>query len=349
MGSASTTYVSISDLSATSTAGDQCQGLSLPSLTTSTGQTYQCAASSTNRNANGTGWIPVNFSKITSGSPIGDLPVDPTNQTSSNLYYTYTTNGTQYEVTAILESQKYKTQFGTSYPITDYPEVIAQGSNLTLSELFNPSGIVGYWPLNEGSGTIAYDQSGNGNNGTWNGSTSTNGTYYTGGKVGSYAGNFNGSNDYISIPNAAQTTSAFSASVWANIPGLSFYYIFDKWSYSAGNYRSWSLDITGDSVEWRASSAGTDTSTASVSDYPLPAGWNYIVGTYNGTNIYLYVNGALISSAPLSSVISTTQPVYIGGGDDGTAGRLIGSVDDPRIYNRALSSAEVQALYNAEH
>src|ERR1019366_7545698 len=100
IGSANTVYVSIPDPSATSTAGDQCQGLGL--LTLPSGYTYQCAASSAYRNVNGTGWIPVNFSSLSSGSPLGNLPVDPSNSSSSRLYYTYETNGSQYEVTSVM-------------------------------------------------------------------------------------------------------------------------------------------------------------------------------------------------------------------------------------------------------
>ena len=106
MGSSSVVYVSIPDPMATTTAGDQCQGLNL--ITLPAEYTYHCAASSTYRGVNGTGWIPVNFSNISSGAPIGNLPIDPTNTSSSRLYYTYETNGTQFETTAAMESQKYQ-------------------------------------------------------------------------------------------------------------------------------------------------------------------------------------------------------------------------------------------------
>lgn len=111
-GSSSVIYVSIADPTATSTAGDQCQGLNLP--TAPSGTTYFCPASSTLRNTNSNGWIPVNFSTLSAGSPLGTLPQDPTNQTSSNLYYTYSTNGTQYIVTSIPESTKTKASLSTN-------------------------------------------------------------------------------------------------------------------------------------------------------------------------------------------------------------------------------------------
>lgn len=106
LGSPSTLYVSLPDPTATSTAGDQCQGLGLPALPAT--WAYHCAASSTYRNTDGTGWVPVNLKAVSSGSPLGSLPTDPTNASSSRLYYAYVTDGTRFEVTAAMESQKYK-------------------------------------------------------------------------------------------------------------------------------------------------------------------------------------------------------------------------------------------------
>ncbi len=157
LGNASTSYISILDTTATSTAGDQCQGLGMPSLGSST---WQCAASSTYRKSDGTGWIPANLGSVSYGTPLAQLPTDPSNTTSSGFFYSYSTNGSQYEVAAIMESSKYKSQFAIQPQVPGYPEVAALGSNLTLSPLWSQSGLVGYWPLNEGSGSNTIDQSG---------------------------------------------------------------------------------------------------------------------------------------------------------------------------------------------
>jgi prepilin-type N-terminal cleavage/methylation domain-containing protein len=226
LGSANTVYVSVPDPTATTTAGSDCTALGLPSLSGS-GATYHCAASSTWRKTDGTGWVPVNLSANTFGSSLSQLPIDPINATGTGLYYTYATNGSQLEVTSIFESQKYKTQYATNPMVPGYPEVNGKGSNLSLNPLYNSSGLVGWWPMDEGSGTVAQDLSGNGNNGTWNGST----PYYAGGKVGPYARNFNGSNDYkdgstlgsITIPHSGITLKRIGSrgETGANLfPGL---------------------------------------------------------------------------------------------------------------------------------
>jgi prepilin-type N-terminal cleavage/methylation domain-containing protein len=128
MGSASTTYLSIPDANATTTAGDACQALGM-----STSTTWHCASSSYYRNINATGWLPINFASTSAGSPLGSLPIDPTNNSSSNLFYTYQTNGTQYEVTATMESQKYQ-----SVEANDggtYSDLFEQGTKLVLAAM----------------------------------------------------------------------------------------------------------------------------------------------------------------------------------------------------------------------
>ena len=103
LGTPNVIYLSIPDPTATTTAGTNCSGLGLPVSST----TYHCPASSTYRNTNGTGWIPVKFASTTMGSPLSSLPVDPVNTTSSGEYYQYTTDGTNFEIAGIPESQKY--------------------------------------------------------------------------------------------------------------------------------------------------------------------------------------------------------------------------------------------------
>jgi prepilin-type N-terminal cleavage/methylation domain-containing protein len=100
LGSSSVTYVSIPDPTATTTAGTDCSGLGF-----FVGRgAFHCPASSTFRDPDGTGWIPVNLSKAPYDT-VSALPIDPVNTTSSNHYYIYQTDGTNYKITAAPESQ----------------------------------------------------------------------------------------------------------------------------------------------------------------------------------------------------------------------------------------------------
>ncbi|MDP1706404.1 MAG: LamG-like jellyroll fold domain-containing protein [bacterium] len=123
-GTSSIVYVSIPDTSGT------CVNLSLPTLPA--GYTYNCVTTSTLIKTDGTGWIPVNFSAISYGSPIQRLPIDPTNTTSSGQYYSYIPGGS-WELNGSFESEKYRANPQKSK--TNLPGVIAVGTDLSL----NPS------------------------------------------------------------------------------------------------------------------------------------------------------------------------------------------------------------------
>jgi len=344
LGNASNTGISVPDPNNSSTCGS----LGLPSLNTSTGQQWYCGSSSSSRNINSQGWIPVNLSSISAGSPIGSLPVDPTNQTSSGLFYAYNTNGTQFEVTANLESQKYKTQYGNTPQTSLFPEVISGGTP-TVSALYNPSGLVGYWPLNEGSGSSTIDASGNGNAGAWSGTPAgNNNTYYTGGKVGTYAGNFDGSTNYIDMgSSAALASSNFTISAWVsavNFPGTP--YIVSK---ITGNY-GYSLQSKSNGLPRLLIGNGSTNPGISGGTKPLTT-WTFVVATYTSVPSVsgnLYMNGIDIASATSMGVINYSGvPDLTIGGISGSS-QWAGSIDEVRIYNRALSAAEIMALYNAE-
>ncbi len=122
LGTSSVTYVSTPDATATTTAGTDCTNEGFL-----TGGYFHCDAISTNRNVNGSGWIPVNFSGMSAGSPFGSMPVDPVNSTSSDLYYRYETNGSTYLLMASPESQKYIAQAATNHTM------FTQGTNFAFS------------------------------------------------------------------------------------------------------------------------------------------------------------------------------------------------------------------------
>src|SRR6266481_150810 len=75
-------------------------GVALYASTTAAGWGYMAASdvittSTTSRVITGTGWIPINFSLISSGSPIGNEPADPSNNGVN--YYTYAATSTSFK------------------------------------------------------------------------------------------------------------------------------------------------------------------------------------------------------------------------------------------------------------
>jgi prepilin-type N-terminal cleavage/methylation domain-containing protein len=355
MGSSNVVYVSIPDPSATSTSGDQCQGLGLPSLPGL--YSYHCAASSTYRNVDGTGWIPVNFQSISSGPPVGSLPIDPFNISSSRFYYTYTTDGTLYEVTAVMESSKYKPGGSNDVISGDggpLASVYEKGSKLGLEPLdYGDPSLVGLWTFDEGSGTVAYNYSGNNTTGSWSGTRAgNNGTYYTNGKVGNYAGYFDGTDDWLNLGSVPHQTVPLTLTFWVNPATSTPVGIFDSAPGQADVIRNFpegscAAGSSGGAVfEWWVSNP--------TICFSLPANtWSFVALTYaydGNRRMSYYLNGQLKVSATGNTNLSLAwTALHVGAVlSSGVTSWYQGSLDDFRIYNRALSAAEIQAMYNGQ-
>lgn len=342
MGTSTVVYVSIPSTTST------CSNLGLPTLPS--GYTYNCVTATSTRNTDGTGWIPVNFQRISSNSPISQLPIDPINTTSTRLYYTYVAGGS-WELSSSIEASKNK--LGGSGDLVSKDggsaaSLYEVGNNLNLNPIeAGDSSLVGYWNFEEGPGAISSDRSGYGNHGTWYG-TSTAEQRYLSGRVGSYSGYFNGVNDWLNCGTSSiLRNDAFSVSVWAkyisgaylpvitwnsSYPGLYIKYLTAPLIYLAAN-------------NFKYFNATTPTAV-------LDGGWHHVVFSVNGGNIgdivnsVMYVDGQLQNSG--SIVLTADQAAkttfYIGRASSIFANSQL---DEARIYNRALSASEILALYNA--
>ena len=324
MGTSTVIYVSIPDTSPT------CANIGLPAIPTST-YTYNCVTSANLRNTNGTGWIPVNFQRISSNSPISQLPIDPQNATSTK-YYTYVTGGS-WKVMATPESEKYTATAGT-----DGGSNIGQfevGNNMSLTPFTD--GLVGWWKFDEGSGTTAADSSGWGNNGT------ASGTTVTAGKVGN-ALSFNGISDRVTTQLSTQFND-FTVVLWFKDDGVKGgyerlvdkYYVQCFWLGRNGSVpNSWGGGIKEAVDPYGIFISLTDSQ------------WHQIATIRQGNQHYIMGDGAsVINSNTVSNTSCDTSFFGIGSWGGAPSQLFSGLIDDVRIYNRALSAAEISALYNA--
>ena len=202
-------------------------------------------------------------------------------------------------------------------------------------------GLVGWWRFNDGSGTIASDSSGNGNNGTLEGSPVPSWT--TG--INGGALSFNGINDYVDIPNSPSLQiggNAITLAFWADISNVvNFNPILTK--DNIGNNRDWDVYVQGSVVNFLATIGG-NLIDINTSPYTISSNtWYYIVCVYNGNQMLIYVNGSLITSYSVTgNLLGHTDDVRIGT-DWGTTGRFAAAtVENVQIYNRALSASEIQ-------
>lgn len=349
LGSANTVYVSVPDTSTT------CANLGLPTLPS--GYSYHCstAATSTYRRTDGTGWIPVNLSANTFGSSMAQLPQDPVNVTSSRLYYTYETDGLgRYEATTPFESSKYKLG-GTSDQISGdggtLASVYEKGSKLGMEPLdYGDPSLVGLWTFDEGTGSVAYDYSGNNATGSWNGTPTGTAGFYSPGRIGGWAGSFNGTNDGIGIGGVSAFSGTLTVSFWMNPVDNTSRSILNRGNWcGTGGFR---IDSSGPGGGLKyfymyQSTFGAFQMTSS----PVVGLWNYITLVQNGAALTLnfYLNGQPNNSTTLPTGFKDfLNTLYIGTGDPGCglSSYYSGLIDDVRIYNRALSASEVSALYN---
>jgi len=210
------------------------------------------------------------------------------------------------------------------------------------------NGLVAYYPF-DGN---ANDESGNANHGTIQG-----GGTYGSGKVGQ-AFYLNGMNAYIEVASspALQPTNAFSAEAWVNydrITGSGDGAVIVSKGNQASGPTDWALSISTNrklrphvyingSGWWYFDCATTLTTGV----------WYHVAMVYDGTNITGYVNGmADGSETPGPSTAQASDGtlsigVHHYGGN--LAGYFPGQIDELGIYNRALSSNEVAALYASE-
>ncbi|MBI4089029.1 LamG domain-containing protein, partial [Candidatus Kaiserbacteria bacterium] len=234
---------------------------------------------------------------------------------------------------------------------------VGQNINTSQNSVLT-NGLVGLWSFNgpDMAGVTAYDRSGQGNHGTL-----TNGPVRAIGKIGQGL-RFDGTDDYV---NAGTSNfagdGAVSESMWVKFfqseSGSSYHIMTD-------------LNRTTDLVFYFDDTSGTelikfghrnsggnhgvqwDVSSAYASQWKNK--WKHFVVVYDGgatdsaTSYSFYVDGVLYTTGKASSLIGgSTSSNIIGYDSVPVGGYLNGLVDEVRIYNRALTAAEVKLLYNS--
>ncbi len=203
--------------------------------------------------------------------------------------------------------------------------------------------------MGEGSGTTLNDNSGNNNNGTISGATwVASDRKLAKGHIGNYL-EFDGKDDYVDAGNAASLniTNAITVSAWVNILNTSANQrIIGKSNVWLTGWSSIAYDIGMSSgfVRWRIGNGTNQDPGVNEVTYPAVAGWQHIVATYDGSTTSIYKNGVLQQSKAISiTILSTANPLKIS--DTSGSFPFNGSIDEVKIYNRALSAAEISEQY----
>ncbi len=225
----------------------------------------------------------------------------------------------------------------------------------------NQLGLIGYWPMNEGSGTQAGDSSGNKVTGTF-GTVGAHATWVPG-RFGS-AVRFNPTDgQYISMgdQNRMDGLTRITVSAWVrstdNTQNTADEVHFVTKSDCSGIAGDGPFELAKPQfvtyADFTVYSSGTFFSASGGSSVGTPANvddgqWHLITGTYDGSAVNVYVDGKLEKTQTIGSItLSSTAKVFQFSGctGDGSFG-WFGDIDDVRVYSRALTASQIAALYS---
>jgi len=200
--------------------------------------------------------------------------------------------------------------------------------------------LIGRWKLDETSGETAEDSAG-----------VNDGTVYGGAAWQSSGGMFDGAllfggDDYVHIPNEwnFDMDEQITVASWVKIDTVN---------------KDWQAVITKGDSAWRLSTlrserrfhfsvTGPPNYTAVDGSLSVPAGeWHHVCGTYDGTNIRLYIDGGEDPSGPVAysgGITTNNFDVYIGENAENQGRYWRGAIDEVRIYNYALTAGAVANL-----
>lgn len=197
--------------------------------------------------------------------------------------------------------------------------------------------LIGYWPLNESSGSTAYDHSGNEEHGSLN-----NITKGSSGPIDQKCFSFNGSSSHVSTNFLMDQTGSksYTISAWAKTDDASST-TRQIVSPDDGGY-DWSILQSKNNAQWELFT-GEGVLSSGIS---LDRNWHHIIGVFDvGQNeTKLFVDGKLTGTGPIDTD-SSINNVNIGK-NPFNGEHWNGKISEVRIYDRPLNKNEVQYLYS---
>ncbi len=208
---------------------------------------------------------------------------------------------------------------------------------LTVTYTPAVAGLVAAYAFNENGGGTVADASGTGNQGTISGATWT-----TQGRYGN-ALQFDGTNDRVDVldSNSLDLTNGLTVEAWVFPTTLSGWRtVLMKETSNGLSYGLYAHDNAPRPAGYVLIGGG-DREVLGNAALPLNT-WTHMAITYDGTTLRYFQNGTQITSrAQTGNITTSASPLRIGG--NAPWGEYFsGRIDEVRVYNRALSAAEIQ-------
>jgi PKD repeat protein len=287
---------------------------------------------------------PVNTNANVTISFSGQADVSAPDQAAGFRYsYDFDNNGTweQTDVTTASATTSYATSGSKVVKarikdkdggFTDYTTTVTVNSPAT--------GLVAAFSFDEGSGTTTGSSVG-GLTGSISGAT-----WVSGEQTGN-ALSFDGVNDRVTVPdaNALDLTTGMTLEAWVRPAAVGNWATVILKERTGGlAYSLYGSDATGKPATY-INTGGSDVSATGPTNLATGT-WTHLAVTYDGSNLKLYTNAGLVrTTAHAGSMLTSTGTLSIGG--NSIWGEYFsGLIDDVRVYNRALSAAEILADMN---
>jgi len=210
----------------------------------------------------------------------------------------------------------------------------------------NDDGLLCHYPFNDD----AKDFSGNGYHGTVYGAT-----LVSDGRLGG-AYTFNGTSDYIDLGNNFNfdASDSFTVAFWFKTPSITAVNtgLVDKRGLGAlGTSQGWTIYILNRKIVLITDDGADGVTSTTTNDTIASGTYLFATAVVDRSSNYqsLYINGALADSDDITAVndLTTTKTIKVGARHGSPPASFFeGTIDDLRIYNRALPSDEIRALYS---
>jgi hypothetical protein len=216
-------------------------------------------------------------------------------------------------------------------------DVVNAASVAVTVDNSRPAPVAAYG-FDEGAGTTGTDASGNGNTLT----LGTGVTWATAGRNGG-ALSFAGTGDaVVNDSPSLRLTTGMTVESWVRPTGGSGWRTVALKERAGGLSYALYAGSTGGGPAGYVNTGGADVEDAATGALALNA-WTHLAVTYDGAALGIHVNGALQKSVPVTgSLVSATGALHIGGNSI-WGERFTGQLDDLRVYNLALTPAQIQA------
>lgn len=195
----------------------------------------------------------------------------------------------------------------------------------------------------------ARDATPNGNDGNVMGAALTDGV---GGEAES-AYRLDGLDDYLVVPHSESLSLGDEATFslwWQHTPQASqdqYYTLFEKSDPERGGHSRYGMWLIGDLVEVCVEAPDNSQQNCLDSTDALTEGWHHLAGTFDGETLRVYIDGELSAEREVDQpgISQSSYEIFIG--TDQYAPEPLyteGAIDELRIYDRALSEADIAAL-----